>query len=635
MDKLTLAIQRGLSVFSCENPLTGSEWADKYFYLSKESSSIEGKWVSLSYQKAILDWMVSDDIRIFDFMKSARVGYTKMLMAACGCFIHHKHRNIVIYQPTDGDAEGFAKDEIKTMIRDIPELSAGLMSPSPDKRGPGNTNQRKEFLTSVLDIRGGKSAGNYRRLTKDVVIYDELDAFDNDIEGEGSPLSLGDNRVETSSFPKSIRGTTPGEDHKSLIRPSLEEAELILHRFLPCPHCGSPQRLKWKNFDYDEEDLSTVKYICEVNGCLIDNSALPDMDREGYWGTDNGEYYDEEKRAFFKHDGAVMNTPEHIGVRIWSAYSYFYTWRSLIYSYLEARRELQTGKNKKMKAWVNTKQGKTFKWEKEKQLDPSAFEKRLEAMGDRIPEEILYITLSADIQGGKDARIEREFIGWGLNSQSWGLGYAVYKGDAEFPEVWTHLDRDIDKKFTREDGVELPVSITCIDAGYAQKQVLNFTRPRERKRVYAVKGHSLPGKPVTNGFKRIGKNNARLYMIGTDTAKDTIFSRLAVTGQEKEGFCHFPDNYQKGYFSGLLSEEKAFNKKDSNKYTYQKKTPDTRNEPLDIRVYGLAAFDIGNPNMEQLKIQLDRLAEAIRNNMESTKMLFRRRRRVRSKGVTA
>ena len=124
-------------------------------------------------------------------------------------------------------------------------------------------------------------------------------------------------------------------------------------------------------------------------------------------------------------------------------------------------------------------------------------------------------------------------------------------------------------------------------------------------------------------------------MIGTDTAKDTIFSRLAVTGQEKEGFCHFPDNYQKGYFSGLLSEEKAFNKKDSNKYTYQKKTPDTRNEPLDIRVYGLAAFDIGNPNMEQLKIQLDRLAEAIRNNMESTKMLFRRRRRVRSKGVTA
>ncbi|MFG9957601.1 phage terminase large subunit family protein, partial [Pseudomonas aeruginosa] len=43
----------------------------------------------------------------------------------------------------------------------------------------------------------------------DTVIYDELAAFDSDVEKEGSPLFLGDKRIEGSTFPKSIRGSTP------------------------------------------------------------------------------------------------------------------------------------------------------------------------------------------------------------------------------------------------------------------------------------------------------------------------------------------------------------------------------------------------------------------------------------------
>ena len=73
--------------------------------------------------------------------------------------------------------------------------------------------EKKSFYGATWDIKGGKSPRNYRRMTKDVVCYDELDAFDHDIgggeNGEGGPTDLGDVRVSTSSFPKSIRGTTP------------------------------------------------------------------------------------------------------------------------------------------------------------------------------------------------------------------------------------------------------------------------------------------------------------------------------------------------------------------------------------------------------------------------------------------
>ncbi len=51
---------------------------------------------------------------------------------------------------------------------------------------------------------GGKAAKNYREKSVDVAGYDELAAFDDDIEQEGSPTFLGDKRIEGSVWPKSI-----------------------------------------------------------------------------------------------------------------------------------------------------------------------------------------------------------------------------------------------------------------------------------------------------------------------------------------------------------------------------------------------------------------------------------------------
>src|SRR5690606_41932001 len=63
-------------------PLRLSEWAEQHFYLSPESSYIEGRWECLPYQPAIMDCISNDDIRSVTLMKSARVGYTKIIVAA-------------------------------------------------------------------------------------------------------------------------------------------------------------------------------------------------------------------------------------------------------------------------------------------------------------------------------------------------------------------------------------------------------------------------------------------------------------------------------------------------------------------------------------------------------------------------
>ncbi len=61
-------------------PVTPVEWADQNYYLPKESSYGEGEWKTLPFQIAIMNSMGNDQIRTVNLIKSARVGYTKMLL---------------------------------------------------------------------------------------------------------------------------------------------------------------------------------------------------------------------------------------------------------------------------------------------------------------------------------------------------------------------------------------------------------------------------------------------------------------------------------------------------------------------------------------------------------------------------
>ncbi len=113
------AISAGLKPLKSPPPLRGSEWAAEHFYLSAESSYAEGKWKAYPYQVAILDAMTNDDIPKVDWMKAARTGYTKCLLAAMGYFAQHRRRNQTIWQPTDDDRDEFVKTELNPMLRDV------------------------------------------------------------------------------------------------------------------------------------------------------------------------------------------------------------------------------------------------------------------------------------------------------------------------------------------------------------------------------------------------------------------------------------------------------------------------------------------------------------------------------------
>jgi phage terminase large subunit GpA-like protein len=87
--------------------------------------------------------MGNDYIREVNVVKSARVGYSKMLLGVYAYFIQHKQRNSLIWLPTDGDAENFMKSHVEPTIRDIPHccrLRPGMA------KAPGQHAQYEAFL---------------------------------------------------------------------------------------------------------------------------------------------------------------------------------------------------------------------------------------------------------------------------------------------------------------------------------------------------------------------------------------------------------------------------------------------------------------------------------------------------------
>ena len=109
--------------------LTLSQWADRYAILSAESSAEVGRWKTIAYQRGMMDAVTDRRIERVTVMKSARVGYTKLINHAVGYHMHQDPCTIMVVQPTNGDAEGYSVDEIAPMIRDTDALTSLVADP--------------------------------------------------------------------------------------------------------------------------------------------------------------------------------------------------------------------------------------------------------------------------------------------------------------------------------------------------------------------------------------------------------------------------------------------------------------------------------------------------------------------------
>ena len=184
---------KALSLWKPPPRLTLSEWADRYAFLSAESSAEAGRWRTLAYQRGIMDAFTDPRVEMVVWMKSARVGATKIFNHLCAYHMHQDPCPLMVCQPTVEDAEGYSKDEIAPMIRDTPVLRE-LVS-EPKAKDGSNTILMKQFPGGTLSMVGANSARGFRRVSRRVVLFDEVDGYPA-TTSEGDQIKLGIKRSE-------------------------------------------------------------------------------------------------------------------------------------------------------------------------------------------------------------------------------------------------------------------------------------------------------------------------------------------------------------------------------------------------------------------------------------------------------
>ena len=114
------------------------------------------------------------------------------------------------------------------------------------------------------------------------------------------------------------------------------------------------------------------------------------------------------------------------------------------------------------------------------------------------------------------------------------------------------MDQHLERTFSDSSGQKLKAVCVTVDSGHHTQQVYEFCKRKQPNRVYPVKGESNRGVPIVSRMSVDKRTNVRFYMVGTDTAKETMFSRLQIN-EVGEGYCHFPVHYDEEYFAMLTA----------------------------------------------------------------------------------
>lgn len=591
----------GLGAFRKPPPLRLSEWAAQHFYLSPESSYVEGRWVAYPYQLAIMNAIGNDDIQEVTLQKSARVGYTKIILAAMAYFAVHKRRNQCVWQPVDDDADEFVKTEIDTMIRDVPAVQK--IFPFYNTKSKHNTLRQKTFFGSMLHIRGGKSAKNYRRLTLGVAYQDEADGFDADIQNEGPSDKLILKRLEGATFKKFVCGSTPTIEETSLIASRVKEADGLYRYHIPCPHCGHSQPLIFggkheaAGFKWRPAEPESVRHLCASCSAEFGQQDYLRVWEQGIYRDENGNWT-RNGVEFFNADDKRIPAPRHIAFHVWTAYSPQATWTDVAREWISAK-----GDPGKQKFFVNTTLGETWK-EKVERTDADALLARRENYGpERIPARVLYLTAGADLQ---DDRIECTVWGFRQDAkdappEAWVIEHRVISSDPTHDGAWSDLDSLLLETWKTEDGRTLRIGAACIDSGgHHTSQAYAFCKERSGRHIHAIRGMGGARPVWIPKARKSKKYDAHFWIVGSDTAKDAIYARLRKAG-DGPGHIHLPASVDKAFLQQLTSEVVR------TKYVKGKPVrewvlpPGKRNEVLDCAAYALAALLARPVNWAQLE----------------------------------
>jgi len=555
-----------------EPRLSVSAWADEHRVLGNRAghAAIHWRTSTTPYLQEIMDALgPRSPARRVVVMSGSQLGKTETGLNWLGFIMHHTPGPTLLVRPTVDEARRFSRQRLDPMIATTPALR-DLVKEARSRDG-GNSLLIKEFPGGVLFLTGSNSATGVKSMPIRWLFCDEIDEYPGDVDGQGDPIALAEKRTTGPMYPrrKVLLVSTPTVKGLSRIEREFLASDQR-HYFVPCPHCGNYDWIRWENIRWDEGDPSSAALACVECGELIEERFKTEMLAGGEW------------RPTAESDG------ETIGFHLSSLYSPlgWLPWSAAVSEFLEAKENPMRLKN-----WVNSVLGETWE-ERGESVEPESLLARAERYAAEVPTGVGVLVASVDVQGD---RLECAVKGYGAAEESWLIAFSQFHGDPGRESVWLDLDRFLRQEFTHESGQRVPITCVAVDSGgHHSEQVYRFCRARIDRRIFAVRGGSERGKPVVGRPSVNNRYRAKLFTLCVDTGKEIVYSRLRI-GTPGPGYCHLPEWIDEEYVAQLTAE-KAVRKWKKNKGTVREwiKTRE-RNEALDLEVYCLAALYILGP----------------------------------------
>lgn len=562
-------------------PLKVSEWADRHRVLPTKGAAEPGPWRTsrTPYLREIMD-ALSIDHPATDicFMAASQVGKTEVLLNWIGYVVDHAPAPMLVVQPTVDTAEKYSKQRIAPMIN----LSARLLEkiPASRSRDSGNTTLVKDFPGGMLVMTGSNAASSLASMPIKDLALDETDRYPRDVEDEGDPISLAEQRTVTFPRAKRYKASTPGRKESSHIAKEYDASSQAQY-WVACPHCLEKQVLEFDHLVWskgvDDNGQKVHKPETAVYMCQCCGEAIQERFKTWMLAEENGaewrHRYPERTRLGY-HINALYS-PIGLGL----------SWPQIADKWLIACRD-----SAKLQPFINLQKGEPYEDHSDR-VRGSDLKLRAEQWPIRtLLDGILVLTLGVDVQ--KD-RIALTLVGWGENERCIIVDSFELPGSPEQSAVWEQLTEYRHRSVRNSFGIDVRIAMTAIDAGYATHRVYNYVRQNRHDNVMAVMGAKTAHRPILSRPTKQDVKNSKgdvqpkgvlLWMVGADTAKDALFSRLDgdLEIEVSRRMVRFPHGLPDEYYDQLAAE--VYDDRSGRWVKIRQ-----RNEALDTWVYAYAA----------------------------------------------
>lgn len=561
-NKWPLFIENALKTLKPPEKMKMSDWAEKYRVLDTKSSAIPGPWRNsvTPYLIGIMDEFNNVQTEEIIFVKPTQVGGTEVLQNALGYFVMQDPAPCMVVYPSQDLAEHVSENRLQKMFE--------VSKPMAEKFLPNKSEMLElQFDGMFITLEGANSPASLSSKPIRYLLLDEVDKYPGASKKEADPIRLSRERTKTFSNRKIFMASTPTL-RTGHIWKAKEDADIVKHYKVPCPHCGEFIELKFKNIRWAKKEevesladrAETARYVCQECGCFITDKHKAQMLRDGRWEIVTQRTKYPRKVCFW------MNT----------LYSPFVRFSEIAKEYLTTKDDPDAYQN-----FINSWMAEPWEDTKLKTNADMVLERQTAFEENIVPDWAVMLTAGVDVQ---ETSLYWTIRAWGpyLTSQNIAHGQVLN---------FKAIEKIMNLEFKKDNGEVLLVQLVGVDSGDQTDDVYEFCA---RNSEWAIPVKGVPGGHSHFRLSTVNRNTSsahgmQLLLVDGGKYKDMIASRLAKPNGEGSWMVYQGCDME---YAEQVTAEHKIRIKGSKQLVWVPKTSHADNHYLDCEVYAMAVADV-------------------------------------------